>query len=109
MIGMFGKQRAPATRDGRAKSHLAGYLRFPVPAGPFMAERISEVLDGSASDVLEKSSVFRDFPPDCRCGCLCEVAMSHSVAADRHQRMMRELAELIRTESFAVDQRPAIN
>jgi hypothetical protein len=109
MIGMLGKQRAPAARDGRVKSHLARNLRFPVSAGPFMAERISEVLDGSASDILEKSSVFRDFPPDCRCGRLRQVAMSHGVAADRHQRVTREFAELILTECFAVDQRPAIN
>ena len=109
MIGMFSKQRAPAARDRRAKSHLSGDIRFPLSASPLVAERISKVINRFARDLLEKSSVFRDFPPGCRGGCSCMVAVSYSVTADRHQRMSGEFAKLVLIERFAIDQRSAIN
>src|ERR1700691_4761074 len=109
IIGMFGKQRARARGDGCAKSDLAANPRFAVPTGPFMAERISEVLDWLAGHILKKSAVLRDFRADRRCGCLREVAVSSCVSADRDQRMTRQPLQLIFAERLAVHQRPTIN
>ena len=58
---MFCKQRARARGNGGAKSDLAANPRFAVSTGPFMAERISKVLNWLAGDILKKSAVLRDF------------------------------------------------
>src|ERR1700732_1731534 len=106
---MLRKQRARARRDRGAKPNLAADPGFPLSARSFVPERISKVLDSLAGHVLKKLAVFRDFPVDARRRYLHQVWMGRGVSADRHQRVTRQLAQLIFRERFSIDQGAAVD
>jgi hypothetical protein len=64
VVQVLGKKLAMSGGDRSTETNSAGNARFALPAGPRVSERIGEMLDGRARDVLKKLAVIRHLTAD---------------------------------------------